>query len=168
MLIVEDNDELRNYLGHTLSDMYTIQMCSNGKEALTIVKEYKPELIISDIMMPEMRGDELCAAIKNDIETSHIPIILLTALNDEKNILEGLKIGADEYVVKPFNIGILKATIVNLLSNRALLRSRYANLELNDEEEEGKCLKCSDDIDWQFIATVKKSVEENMEIKLST
>ena len=118
-------------------------MCSNGKEALTIVKEYKPELIISDIMMPEMRGDELCAAIKNDIETSHIPIILLTALNDEKNILEGLKIGADEYVVKPFNIGILKATIVNLLSNRALLRSRYANLELNDEEEEGKCLKFS-------------------------
>lgn len=163
LLIVEDNDELRNYLGHTLSDMYTIQMCSNGKEALTIVKEYKPELIISDIMMPEMRGDELCAAIKNDIETSHIPIILLTALNDEKNILEGLKIGADEYVVKPFNIGILKATIVNLLSNRALLRSRYANLELNDEEEEGKCLKCSDDIDWQFIATVKKSVEENMD-----
>ena len=59
-----------------------------------------PELIISDIMMPEMRGDELCAAIKNDIETSHIPIILLTALNDEKNILEGLKIGADEYIVK--------------------------------------------------------------------
>ena len=84
-------------------------------------------------------------------------------MNDEKNILEGLKIGADEYVVKPFNIGILKATIVNLLSNRALLRSRYANLELNDEEEEGKCLKCSDDIDWQFIATVKKSVEDNID-----
>lgn len=58
LLIVEDNDELRNYLGHTLSETYTIQMCSNGKEALTIVKEYKPELIISDIMMPEMRGDE--------------------------------------------------------------------------------------------------------------
>ena len=71
-----------------------------------------PELIILDIMMPEMRGDELCAAIKNDIETSHIPIILLTALNDEKNILEGLKIGADEYIVKPFNIGILKATML--------------------------------------------------------
>lgn len=163
LLIVEDNDELRNYLGHTLADMYTIQMCSNGKEALTIVKEYRPELIISDIMMPEMRGDELCAAIKNDIETSHIPIILLTALNDEKNILEGLKIGADEYVVKPFNIGILKATIVNLLANRALLRSKYANLDLNDNDEEEKYINCSDDIDWQFIATVKKSVEENMD-----
>lgn len=105
----------------------------------------------------------MCAAIKNDIETSHIPIILLTALNDEKNILEGLKIGADEYVVKPFNIGILKATITNLLTNRALLRNKYANLELSDNEEEEECINCSKDIDWKFIATVKKSVEDNMD-----
>ena len=97
--------------------------CSNGKEALTIIPEYKPELVISDIMMPEMRGDELCQAIKNNIETSHIPVILLTALNNEKDILSGLQIGADEYVVKPFNIGILKANVANLLANRALLRS---------------------------------------------
>jgi len=148
LLIVEDNDELRNYLTHTLSDNYTIQTCSNGKEALTIVKEYMPELIISDIMMPEMRGDELCAAIKNDIETSHIPIILLTALNDEKNILEGLKIGADEYIVKPFNIGILKATIANLLTNRALLKSKYANLEVSEEEEVSP--NCATDLDWEI------------------
>ena len=161
LLIVEDNDELRNYLTHTLSDNYTVQTCSNGKEALTIVKEYMPELIISDIMMPEMRGDELCAAIKNDIETSHIPIILLTALNDEKNILEGLKIGADEYIVKPFNIGILKATIANLLTNRALLKSKYANLEVSEEEEVSP--NCATDLDWKFIATVKKSVEENID-----
>ena len=161
LLIVEDNDELRNYLTHTLSDNYTIQTCSNGKEALTIVKEYMPELIISDIMMPEMRGDELCAAIKNDIETSHIPIILLTALNDEKNILEGLKIGADEYIVKPFNIGILKAPIANLLTNRALLKSKYANLEVSEEEEVSP--NCATDLDWKFIATVKKSVEENID-----
>ena len=120
-----------------------------------------PELIISDIMMPEMRGDELCAAIKNDIETSHIPIILLTALNDEKNILEGLKIGADEYIVKPFNIGILKATIANLLTNRALLKSKYANLEVSEEEEVSP--NCATDLDWKFIATVKKSVEENID-----
>lgn len=160
LLIVEDNDELRNYLVHTLSENYTVQTCCNGKEALEIVKEVKPELIISDIMMPEMRGDELCSAIKNDIETSYIPIILLTALNGEKNILEGLKIGADEYIVKPFNIGILKANIANLLANRAILRKKYANLEINDEDE---CINCSSDLDWKFIATVKKSVEENMD-----
>ena len=82
-------------------------------------------------------------------------------LNDEKNILEGLKIGADEYVVKPFNIGILKATITNLLTNRALLRNKYANLELSDNEEEEECINCSKDIDWKFIATVKKTLEVN-------
>ena len=76
-----------------MSEQYNIQVCSNGKEALTIVKEYMPNLVISDIMMPEMRGDELCHILKNDIETSHIPIILLTALNTDKNIIEGLQSG---------------------------------------------------------------------------
>ena len=129
ILIVEDNDELRNYLSQTLAEEYTVQNCCNGKEALTIIPEYKPELVISDIMMPEMRGDELCDAIKNNIETSHIPVILLTALNNEKDILSGLQIGADEYIVKPFNIGILKATVSNLLINRAL-RSKYGSLDM--------------------------------------
>ncbi|WP_042372899.1 hybrid sensor histidine kinase/response regulator transcription factor [Bacteroides neonati] len=161
ILIVEDNDELRNYLSHTLSDKYNVKTCSNGKKALVIVKEYKPELIISDIMMPEMRGDELCSILKSDIETSHIPIILLTALNDENNILAGLNTGADEYVVKPFNIGILKATIASLLTNRALLRNRYANPEAVSLGND--CINCSTDLDWKFIATVKKSVEDNLD-----
>ena len=163
ILIVEDNDELRNYLSQTLSEEYFVQVCSNGKEALTIIPEYKPELVISDIMMPEMRGDELCQAIKNNIETSHIPVILLTALNNEKDILSGLQIGADEYVVKPFNIGILKANVANLLANRALLRSKFANLDLNDEENDEDCINCSQDIDWKFIANVKKNVEDNID-----
>lgn len=163
ILIVEDNDELREYLRNTLSDDYTIQVCSDGKQALDIVKEYMPNMIISDIMMPEMRGDELCHKLKNDIETSHIPIILLTALNNDRNIIEGLKTGADEYIVKPFNIGILRATIANILTNRSLLRHKYANLELNDEESDTACINCSTDIDWKFISTVKKSVENNMD-----
>ena len=161
ILIVEDNDELRTYLSQTLSDDYTIQVCSNGKEALIIIPEYKPELVISDIMMPEMRGDELCKAIKNNIETSHIPVILLTALNNEKDILSGLNTGADKYVVKPFNIGILKANISNLLANRALLRSKYASLE--EEEHDEECINCSQDIDWKFIASVKKNIEDNID-----
>ena len=90
ILIVEDNDELRAYLVNSLSPMYNVQACGNGKEALIIAKEFWPELILSDIMMPEMRGDELCIAIKNDIETSHIPVLLLTALGEEQNILDGL------------------------------------------------------------------------------
>lgn len=162
IMVVEDNDELRNYLHHTLSEDYTVQVCSNGKEALSFIKEYKPELVLSDIMMPEMRGDELCAILKSDIETSHIPVVLLTALNDEKNILKGLQTGADEYIIKPFNIGILKATLANLLNNRALLRQRFGKLDLDQSDEE-VCTNCATDIDWQFIANVKKMVEENMD-----
>ena len=166
ILIVEDNDELRNYLSQTLSEDYLIQVCSNGKEALTVIPEYKPELVISDIMMPEMRGDELCQAIKSNIETSHIPVILLTALNNEKDILSGLRIGADEYVLKPFNIGILKATISNLLANRALLRNKYASLDSEDEENDDydeEYINYSQDIDWQFIADVRKNIKDNID-----
>lgn len=165
ILIVEDNDELRNYLTQSLLEEYTVQACSNGKEALTIIPEYKPSLVISDIMMPEMRGDELCETIKNNIETSHIPVILLTALNNEKDILAGLRTGADEYIVKPFNISILKATIANILNNRALLRSKFGNLEIDDEDEtdEDTVVNISQDIDWKFIADVRKHVEENID-----
>ena len=161
LLVIDDNEEIRNILVDIFSPLYTVETASDSKEGYEKVKVMQPDLVISDIMMPEMRGDELCAAIKNDIETSHIPIILLTALNDEKNILEGLKIGADEYIVKPFNIGILKATIANLLTNRALLKSKYANLEVSEEEEVSP--NCATDLDWKFIATVKKSVEENID-----
>ena len=113
-----------------------------------------------------MRGDELCKELKNNIETSHIPVILLTALNNEKDILSGLKIGADEYILKPFNIGILKATVDNLLTNRALLRSKYANLELDDEEEDDECINCSQDIDWKFIAILINLPNRNFLISI--
>ena len=160
---MEDNDELREYLRRTLSAEYHIQVCRDGNTALDIVKEYQPNLIITDIMMPGLRGDELCRILKNDIETSHIPVILLTALNTDKHIIEGLQTGADEYIVKPFNIGILRATIANLLANRALLRKKYAHPELNDDETEAECINCSTDLDWKFIATVRKGIEENID-----
>ncbi len=163
ILVVEDNDDLREYLRRTLAKSYSVQTCSNGKSALFIIKQYFPDLIISDIMMPEMRGDELCQIVKNDMVTSHIPIILLTALNTDKDIIDGLQTGADKYVVKPFNIGILRVTIANLLANRALLRHRYANLELNDDTHNTECINCSSDLDWKFIATVKKSIEDKMD-----
>lgn len=163
ILVAEDNDDLRNYLMQSLSEDYTVQSCSNGKEALAIIPEYKPNLVISDIMMPEMKGDELCSAIKGNIETSHIPIILLTALSNDRDILSGLQLGADEYIIKPFNIGILKANIASLLSNRALLRSKFAALDLSDDENGEDCVNCSKDIDWKFIAAVKKNVEDNID-----
>ena len=161
ILIVEDNDELRSYLVSLLSPQYYVQACCNGREALVIVKEFWPELILSDVMMPEMQGDELCAAIKKDVETSHIPVLLLTALGDEKNILDGLAIGADEYIVKPFSVKLLKASIANLLSNRALLRQRYANLEIDSEPVPSA--NGMNSLDWKFISEIKKNIEKNID-----
>ena len=114
--------------------------------------------------MPEMGGDELCVTIKGDIETSHIPILLLTALGDERNILEGLKVGADDYITKPFNLKILRARIANLLANRALLREKYGSLNMTAEileEPVGK--NCLNALDWKFISGVRKNVEDNLD-----
>ena len=164
LLVVEDNDELRNYLQRSLGDEFDVRVCTNGKEALSLVKADNPDLIISDVMMPEMRGDELCRILKNDINTSHIPIILLTALNSDKHIIEGLQSGADEYVVKPFSNGVLRATIANLLKNREILRRKYANLELSTpQDDNSECSNCTSDLDWKFMATVKQEVEKHMD-----
>ena len=159
ILIVEDNDDLRNYLVDMLKTSYNIQACPNGKDALIIIREFNPDLVISDIMMPEMSGDELCSAIKGDLEMSHIPVVLLTALGDEKNMLEGLEIGADAYITKPFSVGILKATIKNILTNRALLRRVYNSIE---DEEPNFPVNCTNALDWKFIASVKECIEKNM------
>lgn len=162
LLIIEENADLREQLLQTLSGEYTVQASSDGLQALEHVKKYAPDLIISDVVIPGMRGDDLCRTLKNDIETSHIPFILLTALNHEKNIIDGLMSGADEYIVKPFNAGILKATIANLLNNRALLRQKYAHPEINNQTNDD-CINCATDLDWKFILTVRKHVRENME-----
>lgn len=161
ILVVEDNDELRSYLVSSLSSIYNVQACANGKEALIIIKEYWPELVLSDIMMPEMRGDELCVAIKSDIEISHIPVLLLTALGEENNILDGLSIGADEYLIKPFSVKILRANIANLLANRELLRMRYANLDI-EAKSMVPSANGTNSLDWKFISNAKKIVDENI------
>lgn len=159
VLIVEDNDDLRNYLVNMFKVDYNVQSCPNGKEALVIIHEFNPNLVISDIMMPEMGGDELCSAIKGDLQISHIPIILLTALGDEKNMLEGLKIGADAYITKPFSVGILRATVKNILANRTLLSRIYNSIE---EKEQDLPANCTNTLDWKFIASVKECIEKNL------
>lgn len=159
VLIVEDNDDLRNYLIDMFKTDYYTQSCPNGKEALAIIREFNPVLVISDIMMPELGGDKLCSTIKGDLETSHIPVILLTALGDEKNMLEGLAIGADAYITKPFSVGILKATVKNILTNRALLRQFYNCIE---DKEQNLPVNCTGTLDWKFIASVKECIEDNM------
>lgn len=161
LLIVEDNDELRSYLQSSLNIMYTVQTCNNGVEALIIIKEYWPDLIISDIMMPEMTGLELCEAVKKNVETSHIPVLLLTALEDENSLISGLQIGADDYIIKPFSLRLLRASVANLLANRELLRSKYAIMETGTDIVM-PTPKCTNSLDWKFIADVKKIIDDNM------
>ncbi len=127
ILIVDDNTDLRTYLKNTLEDQYSIIEASNGLEGTEKAKELNPNLIISDVVMPEMSGKELCFHLKNDVLTSHIPIILLTMQASQENMYEGYQVGADLYVAKPFESGLLKIQIQNLLDNRAKTINKFKN-----------------------------------------
>lgn len=118
VLIVEDNNELRRFLKSQLQRFYQIMEAENGKEGLAIATDKLPDLILSDVMMPEMDGIELLDALKNTTETSHIPVILLTAKSSVESKIEGLNYGADYYITKPFNTDFLLASIENLIKQR--------------------------------------------------
>jgi len=126
LLIVEDDSDLREYLAGELEGSYRIVTAANGQRGLQLALELIPDLILSDIMMFEMDGIELCKRIKTNPLTSHIPVILLTARSSEAHQLEGLATGADDYLAKPFNLEILKTRIRNLLESRRLLRERFS------------------------------------------
>lgn len=125
ILIVEDHEDLRLYLKENLEDEYEVLEAGNGKHALAILEKRLPDLILSDIMMPEMDGIEFCRHVKNDKITCHIPLIFLTAKISERQELEGLKTGADEYIVKPFNLDILRTKIDNLMRLKQNLREVF-------------------------------------------
>ena len=127
ILIVEDNEELRNFLTIQLGKYYQVMTAGNGLEAMEVLKVNIINLIISDVMMPLMDGLELCKSIKSDIESCHIPIILLTAKTTLNNKIEGLKNGADAYIEKPFAMPHLLVQINNLLESRIKLRQNFAN-----------------------------------------
>lgn len=130
ILIIEDNPDLRNYLDELLHGAYTIYKSPDGVSGIEKAREIVPDLIISDVMMPEMDGMEVCKQLKTAKETDHIPIILLTARADQQSKLEGLTTGADDYLLKPFDPEELKIRISNLLEQRSRLKKRYAGLLL--------------------------------------
>ncbi len=125
MLLVDDNKDVRALLKHTFFPCYNILEASNGKEGIEKALEHIPDIIISDVMMPEIDGFKLCSTLKNDFKTSHIPIILLTAKAGQENLMEGTLCGADDYIVKPFNLDYLQAKVENLISSRKKLQQRY-------------------------------------------
>jgi DNA-binding response OmpR family regulator len=136
IVIAEDDDEIRQYLERELSGDFYVIACPNGKEALTAIMKEIPSLIISDVMMPVMDGNELCSRVKSNINTNHIPVIMLTAKSRDEDRLEGLEMGADTYIVKPFNLDILRRTIINLLHQRELLRNKFNGSESQENNLE--------------------------------
>ena len=162
ILIVEDNDNLRSFLKQSLQNQYRIAEAENGQEGIAKVKEQQPDLIISDIMMPLMNGEEMCRILKNVIETSHIPIILLTALGERTEILKGLESKADMYIVKPFDLMVLKANISNILENRELIRKRFQQVVPPSEKEEPQELSMLSNLDDEFMMKVTQLVKEGL------
>ena len=124
ILITEDDDEVRGFLERELSLHFKIRTVANGKDALRVLEEEEISLVVSDVMMPEMNGFELCRMIKSQLPFSHIPVILLTALTDERQRIFGITGGADDYIQKPFHTDYVKIKIIHLLQERQKLRER--------------------------------------------
>ena len=118
LLVIEDNDEFRSFLFNQLSELYSVKTASDGQDGLNKAMEYTPDLIISDVRMPQMDGVTLCKTLKQEVKTSHIPIILLTAHSSEEAQIEGYEAGADAYISKPFSMDILFLRIQNLLEQQ--------------------------------------------------
>lgn len=125
VLVVEDNPDVRLYIRRSLEPGYKVIEAPDGKQGIAAARKHNPDIVISDIMMPGTDGIELCRVLKNDVATSHIPIILLTARTLEENVLQGLESGADDYVTKPFNTKLLLARVRNLVDLRSQLQEKY-------------------------------------------
>ncbi|NLR91113.1 hybrid sensor histidine kinase/response regulator transcription factor [Flammeovirga agarivorans] len=159
--VAEDNEELRNFIQSSLSDSFQIDTFENGKVCYDALLENDYDLVLSDVMMPEMNGYELCDKIKDNIETSHLPIILLTALNASMYKAEGYMHGADHYVIKPFDIRMLKYRIISLIENRKALSTFYQN-KIQDGIVITKIHAKADSLDSKFLDELDGLIEKNL------
>jgi len=156
LLFVEDDDDLRKYSKSKLQENYHILTASDGKSALELVKKNMPDIIITDISMPKMNGRQLCMNIKSNIDTCHIPVILLTGLTSKENIIQGLESGADEYITKPVEFDVLTKKIDSLLENRQMLKRKFLQLDEDDDFE------LSNELDKSFIDEISQYIEKNI------
>jgi len=157
ILIVEDNADMRSYICDELSSQYRVCQAADGIEGMDKAFESVPDLIIADVMMPQMNGEQMCQRLKSDERTNHIPLIMLTARSSEEHTIQGLESGADDYIAKPFNMQILKTRVSNLLDSRRKLREKYSRqiwLEPNDIAMES--------VDEKFLRRAMEIVEEHM------
>nr|WP_294898044.1 two-component regulator propeller domain-containing protein [uncultured Pedobacter sp.] len=158
LLVVEDNEELNHYISETLAPVGKIISAKNGKEGAEKAFQTIPDLVISDVMMPEMDGYTLCKALKTDNRTSHIPVILLTAKSDDVSHIQGMELGADNYLAKPFNPAVLISHVKNLVKSRKKLKELFTNkLNLTPSEVEVSSF------DEEFIKKSIEFIEANMQ-----
>lgn len=158
ILLIEDNEDMRKFIVDYLNNNYKVIEAEDGKKGYELAIKIVPDIIITDIMLPEIGGIQLCEKLKKDIRTSHIPIILLTVLSSKQDIINGLLKGADEYITKPFDIDILITKIENLLQVRKALQEKYSkefllkpsNITIKSSEE-------------QFLQKAIKIIEENID-----
>ena len=157
ILIIEDNDDVRNFVKNMLGRYFEVISEKNGTDGFTTAKSSDVDLIVSDVMMPGKNGFELTKRLKNDFETSHIPIILLTALDDEDSQLEGSQSGADAYVTKPFSMKLLLGRIFQLLNQREKLKLKFTN-----DVDTANTSLCSSEQDQKFIRRMEAIVQKQM------
>lgn len=159
VLIIEDDEEIRQYICKELSESFQMESCNNGKDGLQQALQLVPDLIISDIMMPEMDGITLCKKIKQNVNINHIPVVLLSAKTTEEDTIEGLSTGADAYIVKPFSIEILRQTVHNLIKGRELLKNNFNGNQA--QMTRSKVIKASSP-DERLLDKVMKIINNNI------
>lgn len=159
VVVAEDDAEIRHYIVQELSPFCRVIECSNGKEALDNVMHQVPDLLLSDVMMPEMDGFELCRKIRSNVRLNHIPIVLLTAKSDEESRIESLDLGADAFLTKPFSMELLRRTIRNLLRSRATLRNTYKGQQMPVDQVEVAETKSPDE---RLMERILKVVNQNL------
>jgi signal transduction histidine kinase/AraC-like DNA-binding protein len=157
ILIIEDNDDLNSFLSNRLEGTYEVLTAKDGNEGVNKAFDVIPDLIISDIIMPGMSGLKLAEILKNDLRTSHIPIILLTAKTSIEDQIEGMKSHADMFIIKPFNLNYLEESIASILKNRIILREHFVN-ELPSESRSNS----SNKLDRKFISEFTSIIESNL------
>ncbi|MFV0469809.1 MAG: response regulator [Dysgonomonas sp.] len=158
VLVVEDNDDLRTYLKLSLSHYYQISTAPNGLDAWQNIQKINPDIVVSDLQMPEMTGFDLCEKIKTTFETSHIPVILLTVVNDQQNITKGFNLGVDDYIEKPFDLNYLRTKIDNIIQNRKILRLKFLGIDKSSDANN----EIENKLNNEFISLATKIIEDNI------
>lgn len=157
ILIVEDSDNLRDMLANLFAPFYTVVTAVDGQEGLEKVQEEMPDIVVSDIMMPRMSGMELCKAIKENIDTCHIPVVLLTAKTAIDSTLEALKTGADDYITKPFNVQLLLSRCNNLVNSRIMMQEKFSK-----QPQSTHRILANNEMDKEFIDKAMEIVQKHM------